>query len=139
MTLAELLGSSKTIAVVGISDEPDRPSYGVAKQLQRRGYTIIPVNPRLKEWEGLKSYRYVSEIPDDIEIDIVDVFRRSEFTPDTVRDVLKRSSKPRCIWLQQGIVNSEARKLTEDAGIFFVEDRCTAVEMAVRNSHAVTQ
>lgn len=139
MTVSDILASSKTIAVVGLSDEPDRPSYGVAKQMQRRGYTIIPVNPRLKEWEGLKSYRYVSDIPEDISIDIVDVFRRSEFTPDTVRDVLKRQSKPRCIWLQQGIINSEARQLTENAGIFFVEDRCTAVEMAVRNSHAATQ
>jgi predicted CoA-binding protein len=134
MTIDELLKTSKTIAIVGISDQPDRPSYGVAKQLQRRGYTIIPVNPRLKEWEGLKSYPYVSEIPENVQIDIVDVFRRSEFTPDTVRDVLKRASKPRCIWLQQDIRNIETRKLTEDAGIFYVEDRCTAVEMAIRNS-----
>jgi predicted CoA-binding protein len=136
MTISDLLQTSRTIAVVGLSNEPDRPSYGVAKQLQRRGYTIIPVNPRLKEWEGLKSYPYVSEIPDDIHLDIVDVFRQSQFTPDTVRDVLKRASKPRCIWLQQGIMNAEARRLAEEAGIFFVEDRCTAVEMAVRNSHA---
>jgi predicted CoA-binding protein len=138
MTISDLLSTSSTIAVVGISDEHDRPSYGVARQLQHRGYTVIPVNPKLKEWEGLTCYRYVSDIPDDITIDIVDVFRRSEFTPDTVRDVLKRKSKPRCIWLQQGIVSDEARKLTEDAGIFFVEDSCTAVEMALRNSHAVS-
>jgi predicted CoA-binding protein len=97
----------------------------------RRGFTIIPVNPRLKEWNGIPAYNYVSEIPDHIMIDIVDVFRRSEATPDTVRDVLKRNAKPRCIWLQLGIVNNEAKQLTEGAGIFYVEDRCTAVDAAL--------
>jgi predicted CoA-binding protein len=131
MTIPELLKSSKIIAVVGISDDPDRPSYGVAKRLMQAGYTVVPVNPRYKEWEGLACYPYVSSIPESINIDIVDVFRRSEATPDTVRDALKRENKPRCIWLQLGIRNEEARHLTEDAGIFFVEDHCTAVEVAL--------
>lgn len=128
MTVQELLKDTKTIAVVGISDQEDRSSYGVAEVLQRRGYTIIPVNPRLKEWNGIKAYPYVSAIPEEIDIDIVDVFRRSEYTPDTVRDVLKRKNKPKCIWLQLGIRNAEAKKLTEDADIFYVEDLCTAIE-----------
>ena len=131
MTIPELLRTSKTIAVVGLSDREVQPSYGVAEQLMRKGYTIIPVNPRLKEWNGIPAYRYVSEIPNDIAIDIVDIFRRPEYTPDTVRDVLKRTTKPRCIWLQSGIINAEARHLTEAAGIFYVEDRCTAVEVAL--------
>ena len=131
MSPVEVLRTSKTIAVVGISHDDGRPSSEVAQQLLRRGFTIIPVNPRLKEWHGIPAYPYVSSIPEDIPIDLVDVFRRSEATPDTVRDILKRKNKPRCIWLQQGIVNTEARKLTEDAGICYVEDRCTAVDAAL--------
>lgn len=131
MTIPDLLRTSRTIAVVGISDDPSRPSAEVAAQLMRRGFTIIPVNPRLNEWRGIPAYPYVSQIPEDVVIDIVDVFRRSEFTPDTVRDVLKRKNLPRCIWLQQDIVNAEARRLSEDAGIFYVEDRCTAVDAAL--------
>ncbi|HET6400066.1 MAG TPA: CoA-binding protein [Candidatus Kapabacteria bacterium] len=130
MTIHDLLRTSKTIAVVGISDKPDRPSNDVARQLQRRGYTIIPVSPQLTEWNGIPAYSKVSEIPEEIAIDIVDIFRRSEATPEVVRDTLLRTNKPRCIWLQQGIVSEESRKLTESAGIFYVEDRCTAVEAA---------
>lgn len=130
MTVREIIGIAKTIAVVGISNKADRPSNDVARQLQRRGYRIIPVSPQLSEWNGIPAYSKVSEIPRDIEIDIVDIFRRSEATPDVVRDVLLRPNKPRCIWLQQDIVSAESRKLTEEAGIFYVEDRCTAVEAA---------
>ena len=130
MTIHDLLRTSKTIAVVGISDKPDRPSNDVARQLQRRGYTIIPVSPQLKEWNGSTAYANVSEIPEEIAIDIVDIFRRSDATPEVVRDTLLRENKPRCIWLQQGIVSEESRKLSEEAGIFYVEDRCTAVEAA---------
>jgi predicted CoA-binding protein len=131
MTIPELLLTSKTIVVVGISDRPDRPSNEVPKQLLRRGFTIIPVNPALKEWNGIPAYPNVSSIPDTIGIDIVDVFRKSETTPDVVRDALKRPTKPRCIWLQLGIKNEEARKLTEEAGVFYVEDRCIGVETAL--------
>jgi len=130
VTIQDLLRTSKTIAVVGISDKPDRPSNDVARQLQRRGYTIIPVSPQLKEWNGIPAYSKVSEIPEEIGIDIVDVFRRSEATPEVVVDTLLRKNKPHCIWLQQDIISAESRKLAEDAGIFYVEDRCTAVEAA---------
>ena len=131
MTPGEIIHTAKTIAVVGISDDHSRPSYSVAKRLMQVGYTIVPVNPRVKEWEGLTCYPYVSSIPETITIDIVDIFRRSEATPDTVRDALKRQNKPRCIWLQAGIVNEEAKRLTEEAGIYYVENRCTAVEYAL--------
>ena len=130
MTIPELLQTSKTIAVVGISNKLDRPANDVPQQLQRRGYTIIPVNPQLSEWNGIPAFPNVSAIPEEISVDIVDIFRRSEATPEVVRDALQRTNKPRCIWLQQGIVSAESRKLTEDAGIFYVEDRCTAVEAA---------
>jgi len=131
MTVPELLHSAKTVVVVGLSDNPDRPSFGVAKRLQTKGFTIIPVNPRLKEWEGLKSYPYVSSIPEDVPIDIIDVFRKSEATPDVVRDVLKRRAKPLAIWLQAGIMNPESRKLAEDAGILYIEDDCLGVEARI--------
>jgi predicted CoA-binding protein len=131
MTSYDILRTSKTIGVVGISDRPNRPSNDVAHQLMHRGFTIIPVNPSLQTWNGLQAYPNVSSIPDEIQIDIVDIFRRSETTPDVVRDVLLRNTKPRCIWLQLGIVNDEAKLLTEAAGIFYVEDRCTAVDAAL--------
>jgi predicted CoA-binding protein len=133
MTIPELLRSSKTIAIVGISDRPGRPADEVPKELLRRGFTIIPVNPTLKEWNGIPAYPDVASIPENITIDIVDVFRKSEVTPDVVRDVLKRNNKPRCIWLQLGIKNEEAQKLTEQAGIFYVENHCIGVETALLN------
>ena len=131
MLPVDILRASRTIAIVGLSDEADRPSYQVALQLERRGFTIIPVSPKLKEWRGYTAYPYVSSIPEEITVDIVDIFRKSEATPDVVRDVLRRAQKPRCIWLQLGITNEESRALTEAAGILYVEDHCTAVEAAL--------
>jgi predicted CoA-binding protein len=131
MTSLDILRTSKTIAVVGISDKPDRPSNDVAHQLRRRGFIIIPVNPSLNEWDGIPAFPNVSSIPNNINIDIVDIFRKSEATPDVVRDVLRRNAKPRCIWLQLGIKNGDAKELSEAAGIFYVEDRCTAVDAAL--------
>jgi predicted CoA-binding protein len=131
MTIPELLHSIKTVAVVGLSDDAERPSYGVAKRLQQKGFTIIPVNPRLKEWEGITAYPYVSSIPEDVLVDVVDVFRKGEDTPAVVQDVLKRSQRPKAVWLQQGITSEESKRLTEGAGMFFVEDHCMAVEARI--------
>jgi predicted CoA-binding protein len=129
MTIEELVLESKTIAVVGISNDPTRSSNSVALRLSRLGFKIIPVNPQLQEWEGHQVYASVQDIPKEITIDIVDVFRRPEFTPDVVRDVIARGEPfPKCIWLQQGILSAEARMLTEDSGIFFIEDACLGVE-----------
>ena len=130
MTPQDILRAAKTIALVGISDKPDRPSNDVARQLMRRGYKIIPVNPLLKEWNGLPVYPSVSAIPETETIDIVDIFRRSQDTPEVVRDALSRTNKPGCIWLQQDIVSKESRALAEAAGVAYIEDRCTAVEAA---------
>lgn len=129
MAPKDILKAAKTIAVVGLSDDPSRASFGVADLLKRLGYTIIPVNPRIKDWCGIPAYPYVSSIPEEIDIDIVDVFRRSNDTIDVVKDVLKRQNKPKCIWLQLGITNEESKRLTEAAGIEFVEDLCTAIEV----------
>ena len=132
MLPVDILRTSRTIAVVGISDKSDRTSYQVALQLERRGFSIIPVNPLLAEWRGRTAYPSVSAIPAEIKIDIVDVFRKSEQTPDVVRDALSRAEKPRCIWLQLGIMSEESRALTEAVpGVLYVEDRCTAVEAAL--------
>ena len=128
MAPKDILRSAKTIAVVGLSDDPSRASFGVADLLKRLDYNIIPVNPRIKDWQGIPAYPYVSSIPEDVEIDIVNVFRRSNDTPDVVRDVLKRATKPKCIWLQVGIDHEESKRLTEEAGIVYIADRCTAVE-----------
>ena len=130
MTTQELINTSKIIAVVGISEKPGRPANDIPQQLFHRGFTIIPVNPMLREWRGIPAYPSVSEIPAHLSIDIVDIFRKPEAVPEVVRDVLSRTSLPRAIWLQQGITSAEARGLTEQAGIFFVEDRCLGVEAA---------
>jgi predicted CoA-binding protein len=128
MAPKDILRSAKTIAVVGLSDDPSRASFGVADLLRRLGYNIIPVNPRIKDWQGIPAYPYVSSIPEDVEIDIVNVFRKSNDTVDVVKDVLKREKKPGCIWLQLGIAHEESKRLTEEAGIHYVEDMCTAIE-----------
>ena len=119
------LSEIKTIAVVGISDKPDRSSYGVADYLKQY-YQIIPVNPALKEWQGLKAYASVSDIPKDITVDLVDVFRRPEHLKEVVDDVLARGGIKR-LWFQQGIRNDVEAKRAEAAGIEVVQDSCLAV------------
>jgi predicted CoA-binding protein len=124
--LTKLLQETKTIAVVGLSSNPVRPSFGVSRFLQRQGYRIIPVNPAETEILGERSYPSIHEIPDDV--DIVDIFRRSEAVPEVVDDALLK--KPRCIWMQEGVVNHEAAKKAEAAGIAVVMDRCMLKELA---------
>src|ERR1700753_1493823 len=102
--LTELLQSAKTIAVVGLSSNPARPSFGVSRFLQRQGYRVIPVHPGETEILGERAYPTVQAIRD--QIDIVDVFRRSEAVPVVVEDALLK--KPRCIWMQEGVISHEA-------------------------------
>ncbi len=120
----KLLEESKVIAVVGLSPKEDRPSNSVARYLKSKGYKIVPVNPGYDEILGEKSYSKVSEIP--FEVDVVDIFRKSEEVLPVVQDAVK--IKPKCIWLQLGIVNNDAKKIAEENGIFFVQDRCMKVE-----------
>ncbi len=114
----------KRIAVVGLSDNPSRPSYGVASYLRRVGKEIIPVNPTSETVMGLKSYASLEEVPGAI--DVVDVFRRPEYCPDVVRAAIKVGAKG--VWLQSGIISREAEKIAREAGIDFVQDRCLKVD-----------
>ena len=124
--IKKLFQEAKTIAVVGLSNNPMRASFGVARFLQRQGYRIIPVNPNEKEVLGERAYATVSELPEPV--DIVDVFRRSEHVPAVVDDVLQKGTN--CIWMQEGVVNEAAGKKAETAGIPVVMDRCILKEMA---------
>ncbi len=122
--IKSILENSKTIAVVGISPKPERPSYGIALYLMEQGYKVIGVNPGISEFEGHKVYKSLSEIPD--EIDIVDIFRKPEDVPAIVEEAIKKKAK--VIWMQQGIVNNEAAELAKKAGMKVVMNRCIAVD-----------
>ena len=124
--LTNLFHSIKAIAVVGISDKPDRSSYGVAEYLAQY-FEIIPVNPRLNEWQGRPAFRRVSDIPLNRKVDLVDVFRRSEDMMPVADDVVLRGQIP-YFWMQQGIWNNEAAQRLTAAGVQVVMDRCIAVE-----------
>jgi predicted CoA-binding protein len=122
--VVELLSSAKTIAIAGLSDNPDRPSYGVAQYLQQHGYRIIPVNPAIDSVLGEKSFASLADIPE--KVDLVDVFRRSEFVPDLADEAIAIGA--RCLWLQLGVIHEEAAQKARDAGLLVVMDRCLAVE-----------
>ncbi len=116
----ELLRRVKTIAVVGLSPNPARPSHGVARAMQRFGYSIIPIHPTATEVLGAKAYRRLSEV--NVPIDLVDVFRRAEFIGPIVDDCLALGLK--AIWIQEGIVNEVAAERARDNGMTVVMDRC---------------
>ena len=116
------LTHSRTVAVVGISPKPDRPSYVVASYLQANGYRIVPVRPDGEILLGKKVYRSLLEIPEEIEIDIVDIFRKPEDVPPVVEEAISRKTK--VIWMQEGVVNLHARENAEKAGLKVVMDRC---------------
>jgi predicted CoA-binding protein len=117
--------SFKNIAVVGMSDNPEKPSNRVPAYLMKQGYKIIPINPTKDEIMGLKSYKSLLDVED--EIDIVDVFRRPEYAVEVVKEAIERKKKRgdiKAIWLQEGIVNDEAKKLAEENGLLFIQDKC---------------
>jgi len=124
--MREMLTSCKTVAVVGISSKEDRPSYIVAAYLKSKGYRIIPVRPDGGEILGEKVYPSLMEIPKEIEIDVVDVFRKSEDVPPVVEEATRRGAK--MIWMQEGIINLEAEAKAEKAGLKVVMDRCMKKE-----------
>jgi hypothetical protein len=126
--IGELLKRIKTIAVVGLSDSPLRPSYGVSAYMQTQGYRIIPVNPRIKGALGEKAVASLAEVRE--RIDLVDVFRRSEFVPEIVDEAIRL--KAPAIWLQEGVVHEEAAEKARRAGIFVVMDRCILKEHRAR-------
>jgi uncharacterized protein len=123
-----LLRSARTIAVVGYSARPDRPSNSVSAYLRRHGYRIIPVNPQLRgaTIEGERAYDRLADIPSSEQIDFVDIFRRGEFLDDVVDDAL--ASGIDAMWFQLGLGNEEAARRAESKGVRVVWDRCTAIE-----------
>ena len=122
--ISELLKNAKTIAVVGLSDNPARTSYRVSAYMQSQGYRIIPVNPAISEALGEKAYPTLSEVPE--KIDIVNVFRRPEHVPEVVDEAI-RLGVP-AIWMQEGVVHEEAAEKARQAGIFVVMNRCILKE-----------
>jgi uncharacterized protein len=128
----ELLSRTKTIAVVGLSDNPMRPSHGVSAYMQSAGYKIIPVNPRIAEALGEKSYASLLEMPLEVaeKIDLVDVFRRPEFVDEIVEQAIQL--KIAAIWLQEGVINERAAEKARKAGMFVVMDRCVLKEHRAR-------
>ena len=126
--IRELLQRSKTIAVIGLSDSPMRPSYGVSAYMQSRGYRIIPVNPRIDEALGEKSYASLAEVPE--KIDIVNIFRRPEYVPEIVDQAIEL--KIPAVWMQEGVIHQKAAEKAEKAGIFVAMDLCILKEHKAR-------
>jgi len=122
--IGKLLTNSKTIAVVGLSDSPLRPSHGVAAYMQTHGYRIIPVNPTIKGALGEKAVGALSDVKE--RIDIVDVFRRSDAIPEVVDEAIRL--KVPAIWMQEGVIHEAAAEKAKKAGIFVVMDRCILKE-----------
>jgi predicted CoA-binding protein len=117
-----LLGDAKTIAVVGLSANPERPSFGVAAYLKEHGYRIVPVNPNEREVLGERSYPSLAEVPADLPIDVVDVFRKPEATPEVARQAVRIGAK--VLWLQEGIVSDEAYRIASAAGLEVIMGIC---------------
>ena len=124
MSIPELLRTSHTIAVVGLSHKRFRPSNGVADYMQRNGYRIFPVNPFETSVLGETSYADLEAIPE--RVDIVDIFRRSEFVPEIVEAAIRIGA--RAIWMQEGVVHEEAAEMARAAGLTVVMDRCILKE-----------
>lgn len=126
--IKEILEGAGNIAVVGLSDKPERTSHMVSAAMQNRGYRIIPVNPTVQgEILGEKCYPALTDIPEPV--DIVNVFRRSEQTPPIARQAVEIGAK--VLWLQQGIINDETARIAAEGGLEVIMDRCIKVEDAV--------
>lgn len=120
--LRSLLGEAEVVAVVGISSKPWRPSHEVASYLQQHGYRIVPVNPNEREVLGEQAYASLLDIPEEIHVDVVDVFRRAEHTPEVARDAVAIGA--RVLWLQEGIVSDEAARIASEGGLEVIMGVC---------------
>lgn len=130
--IKQILEEAKTIAVVGLSDNPERTSHQISKIMQENGYKIIPVNPTLDEVLGEKAYPSLTDI--DEEIDIINVFRRSEFLPDIAKEAVQTNCK--VFWAQQGIVNEEAYNYLKEHDLTVIMDLCIKVAHSVLQVNA---
>jgi hypothetical protein len=126
--IRDLLQHAKTIAVVGLSDSPMRPSYGVSAYMRSQGYRIIPVNPTIRESLGEKSYPSLAQVPE--KIDIVNIFRRPEYVEEIVDQAIQL--KVPAVWMQEGVINQTAAQKAERAGIFVAMDLCILKEHRAR-------
>jgi uncharacterized protein len=120
--LRSLLGEAEVVAVVGISSKPWRPSHEVASYLQQHAYRIVPVNPNEREVLGEQAYASLLDIPREIHVDVVDVFRRAEHTPEVARDAVAIGA--RVLWLQEGIVSDEAARIASEGGLEVIMGVC---------------
>lgn len=129
-TRKRILEDARTIAVVGLSNNPERTSHMVSHAMQQAGYRIIPVNPTLTEPVlGEDPYASLLDIPNHVQVDIVDVFRRSEFTPEIAKQAAAIQAK--VLWLQQGVYNEEAYQIAKDGGLTVIMDHCIKVDHAL--------
>jgi len=126
--IAELLRSARTIAVIGLSNDPLRPSHGVSAYMQSQGYRVIPVNPQIESCLGEKAYPSLPEVPG--KIDIVNIFRRPEFVEEIVDQAIQL--KVPAIWMQEDVIHEKAAEKARKAGIFVVMDRCILKEHRAR-------
>jgi predicted CoA-binding protein len=124
MSIEEMLRTYRTIAVVGLSSKRFRPSYGVSEYMKSAGYRIIPVNPREREVLGEKCYASLEDVPDSLEI--VNIFRRSEFVPEVVEAAIRKGA--RVVWMQEGVEHEGAAQRARAAGLDVVMDRCILKE-----------
>ncbi len=118
--IAKVLAAAKTIAVVGLSDKPWRPSYGVSNYMQKQGYRIIPINPNIEASLGEKAYRRLEDMPE--EIDIVNIFRKPEYVGAIVDSAIRLGAK--CVWMQEGVYDHAAAGRAYAAGLTVIENRC---------------
>ena len=126
-TARRILDEARTWAVVGASPRPGRPSHGVMRTLLDHGYDVIPVNPNCDEVHGRRAYPDLASIPDDVDVDVVDVFRRSEHAGAHVDEAIERGAD--AVWLQLGVIDEEAAARARAAGLDVVMDRCPAIEL----------
>jgi uncharacterized protein len=129
--IAEILKNTKTIAVVGMSPKPDRPSHQVPQYLEAQGYTIIPVNPGQTEIDGKTCYKSLRDVPGGI--DVVDIFRQPEAVPEIVEEAIAKKAK--VVWMQSGIVNNAAAERAKAAGLMVVMNKCLKVEHMMWNKN----
>ena len=131
MTMKEIINSTKTIAIIGLSSSPYRTSHRIGKYLLDAGFTIIPVNPNEESVFGLKNYPKMSDVPENIEIDMVDIFRNRRYSADMVQEIVnwsESSGQKPVIWTQIGVSSDEAKRIASKNGITFIEDKCLMVE-----------
>lgn len=122
--IERLVRESRTVAVVGLSADPARPSHGVAAYLRASGLRVFPVNPALETWEGLPAYPSLAALPE--RVDVVDVFRRAESVPEIAQAAV--AAKAGALWLQIGVVSETGARIAREGGLDVVMDRCLAVE-----------